>query len=430
VIVGQAESLLIVGTASPEIEKVLTRLSGGSVAALADQETFAADAAALFRGALEYGWINFKPIYDVIAKQVAAGKSADDGGMAPSVQEILEATGLAGLRSLAFSLVDSPEGLLLQGFLGVPRADQKGIFKMIAGEAKDAAPPAFVPADVIRFNRWRLDLQKFWNTLEATVTEVLPQAAGAIQLVMQTAGKEKDPGFDLRKNLIGNLGDDLVSYQKKPRGQTAADLQNPPALYLIGSPDADQLILALKTLTQLVPAGLVKIEEREFLGRKVQSLDLPPMPGADGPRKLSFTSGNGYLAVAMDEPILEEFLRSSEAKPKALAAAPGLKQAADKVGGTATGLFSYENSLEMIRSLFDLLKQDDTTLQSLAGLSGTPVQIDEETEKKFKEWVDLSLLPAFDRVAKYFHFTVSTGTAGPTGYLYRVYSPTPPGLAK
>ena len=54
---------------------------------------------------------------------------------------------------------------------------------------------------------------------------------------------------------------------------------------------------------------------------------------------------------------------------------------------------------EMVRTMFEILKKQDTTLSSLAGLSGTPVQIDQDTEKKFKEWVDLSLLPVETRLS-------------------------------
>ena len=60
--------------------------------------------------------------------------------------------------------------------------------------------------------------------------------ASVIKLVVDNAGKEKDPNFDLRKQLIANLGDDVISYQKTPRQTTLADLSSPPSLFLISSP--------------------------------------------------------------------------------------------------------------------------------------------------------------------------------------------------
>jgi len=50
-----------------------------------------------------------------------------------------------------------------------------------------------------------------------------------------TAAKEKDPAFGREESFIGNLGDDLISYEKAPRGTTPADLRSPPAIFLLGS---------------------------------------------------------------------------------------------------------------------------------------------------------------------------------------------------
>ena len=38
---------------------------------------------------------------------------------------------------------------------------------MLSFEAKDANPPPFVPADAVKFIRWRLDLQKAWAHVRA-----------------------------------------------------------------------------------------------------------------------------------------------------------------------------------------------------------------------------------------------------------------------
>jgi len=94
----------------------------------------------------------------------------------------------------------------------VPENNRRGLFKIFAHEARDANPPPFVPADAVKFTRWRLDLQKAWNTLESTLTEAIPQASSVVKMMMDSAGKDKDPNFDLRKQLIANLGDDIINY--------------------------------------------------------------------------------------------------------------------------------------------------------------------------------------------------------------------------
>src|SRR5208282_1779659 len=68
-VIGQFESLLIVGTSVKVVEPVVARLSGGAVPALADNAQFAADRLAQFRDApLYYGWLNAKTLFEVLAR--------------------------------------------------------------------------------------------------------------------------------------------------------------------------------------------------------------------------------------------------------------------------------------------------------------------------------------------------------------------------
>ena len=42
-----------------------------------------------------------------------------------------------------------------------------------------------------------------------------------------TFGQMKNPGFDIRNDLFGNLNDDLISYQKPVAGNSLAELAHP-----------------------------------------------------------------------------------------------------------------------------------------------------------------------------------------------------------
>src|SRR5208282_5533479 len=106
-------------------------------------------------------------------------------------------------------------------FLSVPENSRAGIFKIFAAVQKDANPPAFVPADAIKFWRWRVDGRQGWAELEKTLAGISPQALSQLNSVIDVANmmaQQKDPAFDVRKDLIANLGDDLISYQKAPVG--------------------------------------------------------------------------------------------------------------------------------------------------------------------------------------------------------------------
>jgi hypothetical protein len=50
--------------------------------------------------------------------------------------------------------------------------------------------------------------------------------------------------------------------------------------------------------------------------------------------------------------------------------------------------------------------------------------------KDFRDWLDFSLLPDYDRVSKYFYFTVYGGAVTTDGLSLKVFTPRPPRLTQ
>jgi hypothetical protein len=425
---GQSESLLLLGSAPKAIEKVLIRQSGGAVPSLSEHPGFSSSYSRLLRDAQAYAWVNVKAITEGIAKaQPSESGSGRRRGGAPNTGQILDALGLTSVQTVALNIQDARDGATFELHIQAPAASRKGLFKIISFEADEAAPPPFVPADAVKFTRWRLNLKKAWDALESTVGELSPQGAGVMKMMIDSAGKDKDPDFNLRESLLANLGDDLITYEKTPRRQTLADLQSAPALALIQSPKAEQMAAALRALSSLMPQQGAKLKEREFLGRKVYSLPLPSGPRGPktGERSLHFAASGGYVALSSDVAMLEEYLRGSPGK--SLREQPGLAEAAQRAGGMDTGLFGYENQAETMRAMLEILKKESGTLANL--FSGTPFAERlgmGENSTQFKDWVDFSLLPPFDKIAKYFHLEVWTGTANAEGLAFKAYTPFSP----
>jgi hypothetical protein len=430
---GQSDSLFMLGGSPKIIEKVLSRQAGGGVPSLSEQPAFAANYNALFRDSLTYGWVNIKAILDMVMKRMPANdeEPPPPGQFMPRPDRILGALGLTGLQSLALNIRELPEGSVVQFQINVPESVRKGLFKLIAFEAKDSSPPPFVPADAVKFSRFRIDLPKAWAALEQSLVEAVPQVAGVIKLLVDNAGKDKDPDFDLRKSFIANLGDDIIMYEKAPRQQTLQDLQSPPTLVLISSPKAEQLAAAVKALGSVIPQRGGKFKEREFLGRTVYSMNfaLPGMPGQRAERTLNYAASGSYVAFSYDMGLLEEYLRNSGTAPKPLRELTGLAEAAQKVGGMNSGLFSYENQVESMRATVQILKKESGGLARLFGASPVASRLG-LTDQDLQEWVDFSLLPPFEQIAKYFSFTISGASVTPEGIGFRVFSPNPPHFKK
>jgi hypothetical protein len=189
------------------------------------------------------------------------------------------------------------------------------------------------------------------------------------------------------------------------------NMANPPSLYLVGVRNPEQVINALKTLLSMGAPGDKADEPRTFLGRTIYALPLPGQRGGDA--KMFITASGGYLAISDKTAMVEEYLRSADKPPKPLREIAGMAEAAQRVGGTSTGLFGYENQRESMRSAFKSLKSPE--MGAMAMLLGP----------SFREWADFSLLPDFEKVAKYFGVSVFSGNANAEGMNLKFYSPRP-----
>lgn len=418
----QYQSLLVAGNGAGVVDAVAAHLTGSSMPAIADDTTFAGDKLAQFRDApTYYGWFNAAKTINLMMP------ASDDSGdatapMGFTAAKILGATGLGGLKSASFALHEAPVGASLALHLNAPEATRTGLLKMLALAQKDAGIPAFVPADAMKFSRFRLDGKQTWAELQKMITAVSPQWLASLNAVIDmanTLAQQKDPGFDLRNNLFGNLGDDVIIYGKAPTGVTLADFAKAPAIYLVAVLNPDQVINSIKNIASLVSPQDSAPAPRDFLGHKIYTIALRAKPVAGGGAPLSdylyISASSSYLALSKNTTILEEYLRTPEAA-KSLRDAPGLADAASHVGGMGGGLFTYENQRESMRAAFKLLKN--------SGSDGAMMMLPPTA----REWADFTLLPNYEAVAKYFYLSVVGGNANADGLTLKIFAPRSPQL--
>lgn len=423
----QFQSLLVAGNSPKVVEPVAAHLTGGGVPAIADNANFAADNLSQFRDHPEYyGWFNGKGFFDLISRAPADDSDADSPlPMASlSAAKVLGALGLNGMKSASFALRETHDGSFLNLHITAPEAGRAGLLKILALPPKDAGVPPFVPADAVKFSRIRLDGKQTWVELQKIIANLSPSGQASLNAVINVAntlGQQKNPGFDIRTDLFGNLNDDIISYQKPVTGNSLAELAHPPTLYLVAVSNPDATINAVKTIAAMSHPQSDATKPREFLGRKIYSIALKStQTSADGtpkPRSLYLSASGGYLALSTDSAILEEYLRSADGQNKPLRDDPGLQSALQQLGGAGGGLFGYENQRETLRVTFKALKNSvaaDTTVKMFP--------------PPFRAWLDFSLLPDYDAVAKYFYISEFAGSADADGLTFKVFTPRPPQL--
>jgi hypothetical protein len=394
---------------------------------LNDNSIFAADKLSQFHNSpLVYGWFNAKTLFNILAQIPPPQPNPEAPSPMPQIpwDKVLAASGLSGLKSASLSYNETHDGSQMNVFVSAPEAGRDGIFKMISAAPKSASPPPFVPADAMKFWRWRLDGQKTWTTFEKMLGEISPAALSSLNIGLDMANASeqmKDPSFDIRKNLIGNLTDDILSYQKAPPA-TASD--NSPTLFLVGAANANQAAFAVKSVAGLLFSRQGAPDPRDFLGRKIYTIPLPAgqATGATA-RSFSIAANGDYVAMTADVPMLEEYLRNTQNPARPLSAIPGLADAASHVGGTGGGLFGYENQRESMRGVFAQLKKSPSGTADPAGLGALGSLASQE--KTFRDLADFSLLPDYDKVSKYFYFSVYAGGATAEGISFKLFAPRP-----
>jgi len=283
-----------------------------------------------------------------------------------------------------------------------------------------------VPADAVKFWRWRVDGRKSWAALQTMLADISPASLNSLNSVIgiyNSTARRKDPEFDFTKNFIGNLGDDFISYQKMPAGKARANLNNVPSLFLFAAPNPEQALLAVNSLASMGVAGRPQPKPRDFLGKKIYSSPLQPNPMAGATARFLYcAASDGYVALTTDSPILENFLRNVSNPGRPLSATPGLVDAAQHVGGAGGGLFGYQNQHETMRSTFEGLK--NIPANPVAKALGSESSLFDLLYKS----ANFSLLPDYDEVSKYFYFSVFGGRATADGLFFKFFAPRPPGL--
>jgi hypothetical protein len=441
--VGQSDTLLIVGTSLGEIRKILANKAGNGAATLSEVPAFKADQQRLFQDAQYFGWVNVKLLVELAMKGVdAAPAGGANNPMAMNPAQIVNALGLNGAQSAAVTLHGDKQGATVQFFLGVPENERKGIFKLLSPVAGDTTPPPFVPQEAVKYTRIRYDFTEAYNTIERTINDINPGLMGALAF-FEGALRQQNPNFTLRKGLIELLGNDIITYEFKPTGQTLEALSTAPGMVLIGSSDPDKLIETIKTLFNNFAqmrgprggrrdADPPQLKTRQFQGVTIHTF--PPTPQMNfrgeriGERSLSLCASGKYLALSWDETVLEQYLKNARAA-RPLATVSALNEAAKKAGGFNTGMLHYENQNETTRFLFNVLRKDGSRIGELLAMTPIGARLGfADDSKAFQEWFDFNLLPPFDKVSKYIGITVYTGAATPEGLLIKVYTPNPPGF--
>ncbi|MDP6082012.1 MAG: hypothetical protein QF749_03345 [Verrucomicrobiota bacterium] len=423
--IGRVDAQLIVGTAAGQIEGILARLGGGGGGSLAGNPAFVADHGALLKGADFYLWANLGQVIPQLLD------NAPDGAeLGIDFGEVFGSLGLNGLDTFAITYSERPDGAHSDVFVGLPEAKRKGLFGLLNTKRADASPPPFVPANVGAFTRWRVDMGAAWKNLEKLLLELSPDVANMVEFTVGLLGKDKDSNFDFKKSFLNNFGDDLILYQMPPKGKSLNDLGSGSIVALFKSPNPAELIKGIGAVPGILPPPLNEavLEPRKLGNHTAHSfgvMQLPdPSTGELVASEVLFAVKDGYLAVSTDADLMQGLLDGKTQPP--LARRNRLAAAAAVVGGTDSGFFAYQNDRVMMLSMMDTLRANADQFEMIFSM----IPMEELDEVSLDDWLDFSLLPAGEKIAKYFDVTVYGAGTDARGVTLKMFSPRPQNLKR
>ncbi len=106
-----------------------------------------------------------------------------------------------------------------------------------------------------------------------------------------------------------------------------------------------------------------------------------------------------------------------------------MSEALQKIASSSSSMASrFSNDREAMRVTWNMIRKNlASTADSLGPVLAMVGLSDND---KLKEWVDVSLMPDFDKISKYFSFTVMSETPTAEGMSFKAVAPLPPELRK
>jgi hypothetical protein len=343
-------------------------------------------------------------------KTLVVGQAKDKA----KVESVLKGLGLTNVTSLASAvrIAGNPgQEMCAKALLGIQGAATGLPALLSPASASLKVNNRLLTRDAMGFVTANLELAQLFDDLNKIVQQAAYQDLNMIVQAMLggTAGEGGQPPVRLRDDVLAQIGTPLLVTWKIQTPYTPASHFQ----FLVALPvrDGNRLDVALSRIHKAL-LGPDPKQRREFLDR---TLYLLPMPGPDATNHLAFAVAGDHLVFGRVGDV-EQAIRNLQKEPDdSLASDPVFRAAREHLPSQA-GMFFYRNDRrngefswavlkDAIRGLVDKAKAEK-------GDASDPVG---KVVKMVVESIDLSQLPDFKTVEKYWGATVGFLQKRPEG---------------
>ena len=422
----------LIGSVSPDVLKfVIAQIKGAGSPTLGDDDEYNTTLRALgapdARQASLY--VNIKQIIKTALAEDADGK----------VRTIINNLGLSNVTSFAgaVDLAGGPGGAALGKALLKIDGEKKGICKMLEVESAGLRIPRFVPASSSSVSVFHLNIKKAFAELCDILGNFSPQMAAMLYMPLVRSSSQGEPPLILKTGIIDHLGSQIVLAQstKKPSPDSSDAAPTEQLLMAIATDNRNALEKSLSLLHSTFIAPNNPEARRELLGHTIYSIDLSKFlpfltPAAKGPNALDvlpsgFTVTDTHFIFA-SEAVIERTIRALESSTESIDSAKWFARAKANIP-SAVGLASLEDTAATTEQLWFTMRESKK--ESKGEGSKNELGVSLSTDSIFplltfspagSEFFDLSLLPEYDAVRKYFGVSAFYGISRPDGFFFEL----------
>jgi hypothetical protein len=251
-------------------------------------------------------YLNVPAIYPLIqdaasAAKAKAGTPSNPLGLDPEVA--LKALGLDVFGEAYLAVTLEPTRARVDS--GLAYTEERGLIRLLSYQPGPPTQPGWVPAKWSSVGSVRFSLPKAYAGLEALVNSVSPLLYGMAQGQLRALDKKLE--VDLTRDLIGSLGEEVVTASALPPGQepgTVPAWSEMDQFLAISLVNEAAFVRALNALKQLAgPAAEQLFAERDYLGHTLYTVNLPSEPGDSGAvQGVNYAIAENTLLIGVGSP--------------------------------------------------------------------------------------------------------------------------------
>ena len=367
----------------------------------------------------DYFWVNLSLVNDLgkewvlaMDKEYEAPEDPMEAMMAPARPlAIYNALGVSALKSFSVSSKIENGECYYQAKLVCPANERRGITGLIDTiETTDCAPTEMIPLDVMGHGKNQINVQKFWETVDSTTTEVMGGMKFMVQGVIQAALEKSSEKIDLKAALLNNLTGEIMTVTFPNEIENNASDTNESEFHLKVSIPSTQMVI------------LLGVKDADLLISTIKNIAETVNPDAADDIMGFITKCGNYVAIKTGNgEKVNEFLKANgKAQEKSLAKCKALQSAVEKVGGFKQNGFNYSNDKATVQFFYNLCK----SYHNIAMKADTTDEVSAKLSKIVEK------LPDFSAIEKYFDFGVGTAKVTDEGIEFKSYTPWPRDLEK